>query len=149
LILTRLGTYTYTLVSGEGDNDNTSFIVSGNSLKVNVATDFEIQKSYGVRLRVTDQGGLSFEKSVLLSVNNLLEKVASSVSATLAADRDTLELTGTRNISGIGNQFNNTIIGNTGRNKLTGGMGKDILTGGAGIDTFFYKRPEGVVTVWI
>jgi Ca2+-binding RTX toxin-like protein len=104
-----------------------------------VATDFEIQKSYGVRLRVTDQGGLTFEKSVVISVNNVLEKVTSGVSTTLAADRDTLELTGTRNISGIGNQFDNTIIGNTGRNKLTGGMGKDILTGGAGIDTFFYN----------
>ena len=74
-----------------------------------------------------------------LGVNNLVEKVTAGVSTTLAPDKDTLELTGTKNIVGIGNQFDNTIVGNTGKNKLTGGLGKDILTGGAGVDTFFYN----------
>jgi Ca2+-binding RTX toxin-like protein len=92
-----------------------------------------------VRLRVTDQGGLFFDKAVSLGVNNQVEKVSSGVSTTLAPDKDTLELTGTRNVFGTGNQFDNTIIGNSGRNKLAGGMGKDILTGGTGIDTFFYS----------
>jgi len=134
----KTGTYTYSLVSGVGDKDNQSFLIAGNALKVNVATNFEIQKTYAVRLRVTDQGGLFFEKSVALGVINLVEKVSSAVSTTLAPDKDTLELTGIKNIWGTGNQFDNTIIGNSGRNKLAGGMGKDILTGGAGIDTFFY-----------
>jgi len=133
------GTYTYSLVSGVGDKDNQAFLIAGNALKVNVATNFEIQKTYAVRLRVTDQGGLFFEKSVALGVNNIVEKVSSGVSTTLAPDKDTLELTGTKNIFGIGNQFDNTIIGNTGKNKLIGGIGKDILTGGAGVDTFFYN----------
>jgi Ca2+-binding RTX toxin-like protein len=126
-------------VSGVGDKDNQAFLIAGNALKVNVATNFEVQKSYGVRLRVTDQGGLFFEKSVALGVNNLVEKVSSGVSTTLAPDKDTLELTGTKNIFGMGNQFDNTITGNTGKNKLTGGLGKDILKGGAGVDTFFYN----------
>jgi Ca2+-binding RTX toxin-like protein len=134
------GTYTYSLVSGVGDKDNQAFLIAGNALKVNVATNFEIQKTYAVRLRVTDQGGLFFEKSVVLGVNNLVEKVSSGVSTTLAPDKDTLELTGTKNIFGIGNQFDNTITGNSGRNKLIGGMGKDILKGGAGVDTFFYNE---------
>jgi Ca2+-binding RTX toxin-like protein len=133
------GTYTYSLVSGVGDKDNQAFLIAGNALKVNVATNFEIQKTYSVRLRVTDQGGLFFEKSVALGVNNLIEKVSSAVSTTLVPDKDTLELTGTKNIFGIGNQFDNTITGNTGKNKLIGGIGKDILTGGAGVDTFFYN----------
>lgn len=133
------GTYTYSLVSGVGDNDNQAFLIAGNALKVNVATNFEIQKTYALRLRVTDQGGLFFEKSVALGVNNLIEKVSSAVSTTLAPDKDTLELAGTKNIFGIGNQFDNTITGNTGKNKLTGGLGKDILKGGAGVDTFFYN----------
>ncbi|MCP9878050.1 bluetail domain-containing putative surface protein, partial [Cyanobium sp. A2C-AMD] len=132
-------TYSYSFVSGEGDKDNQAFLIAGNALKVNVATNFEVQKSYAVRLRVTDQGGLFFDKAVSLGVNNQVEKVTSGVSTTLAPDKDTLELTGTRNVFGTGNQFDNTIIGNSGRNKLAGGMGKDILTGGAGIDTFFYS----------
>jgi len=135
----KTGTYTYSLVSGVGDKDNQAFLIAGNALKVNVATDYEIQKSYSVRLRVTDQGGLSFEKSVALGVNNLVEKVSSVVSTTLAPDKDTLELTGTKNVFGMGNQFDNTIMGNSGKNKLVGGLGKDILTGGAGVDTFFYN----------
>ena len=133
------GTYTYSLVSGVGDKDNQAFLIAGNALKVNVATNFEIQKSHSVRLRVTDQGGLSLEKAVTLGVNNLVEKVSSGVSTTLASDKDTLELTGTKNIAGMGNQFDNTIIGNSGKNKLTGGMGKDILKGSGGVDTFFYN----------
>jgi hypothetical protein len=133
------GTYTYSLVSGVGDKDNQAFLIAGSALKVNVATNFEIQKSYSVRLRVTDQGGLFFEKSVALGVINREEKVSSAVSTTLAPDKDTLELTGTKNIFGMGNQFDNTITGNTGKNKLTGGLGKDILKGGAGVDTFFYN----------
>jgi len=135
----KTGTYTYSLVSGIGDKDNQAFLIAGNALKVNVATDYEVQKSYSARLRVTDQGGLFFEKSLALGVNNLVEKVSSGVSTTLATDKDTLELTGTKNVFGIGNQFDNTITGNTGKNKLTGGLGKDILTGGAGVDTFFYN----------
>jgi len=127
------------LVSGVGDKDNQAFLIADSALKVNFSTNFEIQKSYSVRLRVTDQGGLFFEKPVALEVNNLIEKVSSAVSTTLAPDKDTLELTGTRNIAGIGNQFDNTITGNTGKNKLTGGLGKDTLKGGAGVDTFFYN----------
>ena len=131
-------TFTYSLVAGTAPNDNRAFSISGNQLKIAASPDYEAQKSYQIRVRTTDQGNLSFEKDVVLSVNNLVEKTSSNVSTTLAPDKDTLELTGTRNIAGIGNQFDNTIVGNSGRNKLIGGMGKDILTGGAGIDTFFY-----------
>ena len=134
------GAFSYSLVAGDGDRDNQVFLISGNSIKVNVATNFEIQKFYSVRLRVTDQGGLFFEKAVVLGVNNIVERISSAVSTTLAPDLDTLKLTGTKNIFAIGNSFDNTLIGNSGRNYLTGGLGKDILTGGAGVDTFVYNE---------
>jgi Ca2+-binding RTX toxin-like protein len=132
-------TFTYSLVAGTGPNDNGAFSISGNQLKITGSPDYEAQKTYQIRVRTTDQGNLSFEKDVLLSVNNLVEKTSSGVSTTLAPDKDTLELTGTKNIFGIGNQFDNTITGNSGKNKLIGGLGKDTLTGGACVDTFFYN----------
>ncbi|MEM6691221.1 MAG: hypothetical protein AAF664_17480, partial [Planctomycetota bacterium] len=67
--------HVYSLVSGEGDSDNTKFFINGNSLYVrqNEALDYEVKPSYAVRIRVTDSSGLAFEKSFDLSVNNLVE----------------------------------------------------------------------------
>jgi gliding motility-associated-like protein len=55
-------TYTYTLVSGTGSSDNASFTIVGNSIKTAAALDFETKASYSIRVRVTDQGGLTFEQ---------------------------------------------------------------------------------------
>ena len=132
-------TFTYSLISGAGSADNSSFTVVGNELQIKASPDFESKSSYSIRLRTTDQDGLFVEKNLNFTVNNLAEKVSSSVSMVLSAYKDALQLTGAKNIVGIGNQFDNTITGNSGKNKLTGGMGKDILTGGAGFDTFFYN----------
>ncbi|WP_219634523.1 hypothetical protein, partial [Flavobacterium chungangense] len=35
--------------------------------------DFETKSSYSIRLRTADQGGLSFEKTFTINVNNLNE----------------------------------------------------------------------------
>ncbi|RYE19621.1 MAG: T9SS type B sorting domain-containing protein, partial [Sphingobacteriales bacterium] len=64
--------YTYTLVSGTGSADNASFRISGNVVQTAVPLNFEAKSSYGLRVRSTDQNGLSFEKAftiALLDVN--------------------------------------------------------------------------------
>jgi Ca2+-binding RTX toxin-like protein len=132
-------TFTYSLVSGTGSSDNGAFTISGNQLKISASPDYEAKSIYQFRVRTTDQANLYFEKDLALSVNNLVEKVISAASTSLAPNKDTLELTGTKNIAGVGNLSDNVIVGNLGKNKLTGGMGKDILTGGVGRDTFFYN----------
>ncbi len=55
-------TFEYALVSGDGSTDNGSFAIVGNALRTNEIFDFETKPSYSVRIRVTDGGGLSFEK---------------------------------------------------------------------------------------
>ncbi|MEZ0316343.1 MAG: hypothetical protein ACAH10_05570, partial [Methylophilaceae bacterium] len=45
-----------------------------------------------------------------------------------------LQLTGSANLSGTGNDLNNNITGNSGYNKLAGGLGNDTLSGMAGND---------------
>ena len=139
--------FTYALVAGDGSTDNAAFSISGNQLKINASPDFETKSSYSVRVQTKDQGGLTFEKSFALGVNELIEKVTSSASTVLAPDKDILELTGAKSLYGTGNARDNTIIGNSGRNRITGGLGKDSLTGASGQDVFFYAaRNESLLS---
>ncbi len=66
-------TFTYSLVAGEGATDNTAFSIVGNQLQINHSPDFETQNSYSIRVKTTDQGGLSFEQVLTITVNNVNE----------------------------------------------------------------------------
>ena len=66
-------TFTFALVSGTGGTDNASFRISGTTLITAAVFDFETKSSYSVRVRVTDAGGLSFEKAITISVINVDE----------------------------------------------------------------------------
>lgn len=63
------------------------------------------------------------------------DEVISSVSHTLAAQVENLELTGTAGLSGTGNALDNVILGNSNANTLSGLDGNDTLDGGLGADT--------------
>ena len=66
-------TFAYSLVSGTDYTDNNFFTLSGNQLKINSSPDFESKSSYTIRVRTTDQGGLSFEKDLFLNVQDMAE----------------------------------------------------------------------------
>jgi uncharacterized repeat protein (TIGR01451 family) len=66
-------TFTYSLVAGIGDTDNSLFTIAGNQLQANASFDFETKNSYSVRVQTTDQGGLSYEKDLTINVNNVKE----------------------------------------------------------------------------
>jgi hypothetical protein len=66
-------TQTYTLVSGTGSTDNSSFNILGSTLRMNVSADFESKSSYSVRVRSTDAGGLFVENSFTITINNVNE----------------------------------------------------------------------------
>ncbi|HSV85891.1 MAG TPA: cadherin domain-containing protein [Levilinea sp.] len=64
--------HTYHLVPSPGDSGNAAFIISGNRLLTAQSVDFETQTAYSVRVRVTDLGGLWFEREfdiLVLPVN--------------------------------------------------------------------------------
>ena len=65
--------FTYTLVSGTGDADNASFTINGSSLRAVNAFDFENRTTYSLRLKVTDKGGLSYEKEFVITVADVNE----------------------------------------------------------------------------
>ena len=63
-----------------------------------------------------------------------IDTVRSSVNHTLATNVERLELTGSANITGNGNQGSNVLFGNAGNNLLKGSGGNDSVSGGAGSD---------------
>ncbi len=65
--------HTFDLVSGAGDTDNASFSIDSNELKLAVVANFETKNSYSVRIRATDHMGGEFEKSLTISITNVIE----------------------------------------------------------------------------
>jgi hypothetical protein len=106
-------TFNYTLVDDAGGR----FKIVGSQLRVNTGTllDHEQAKTHSIRVKVTDQGGLSYEKSFTINVDDIAQE----------------QVTGTA--------ANEVFIGGSGRDKLDGGYGNDRLTGGKGKDTFVFK----------
>ena len=68
-------TLVFSLASGDGDTDNGSFTVVGNTLKTNAVFDLESEGSYSIRLRATDTAlsPLSFEEIFVITVSNMNE----------------------------------------------------------------------------
>jgi hypothetical protein len=66
-------THTYSLVDGEGDDDNAAFIIDGDQLRTAVELDFETKNSYQIRVRSTDSGGLSVEQMLVVTVTDVNE----------------------------------------------------------------------------
>ncbi len=65
--------FSYSLVSGSGATGNASFLMSGNQLITKTVFNYELQTSYSIRVRTTDRGGLTFDKIMLITVNNVNE----------------------------------------------------------------------------
>ena len=61
--------FTYALVSGAGSTNNDSFRVLENSLQTNVT--FASSDTQSIRVRTTDQGGLSYERSFTITVSEV------------------------------------------------------------------------------
>lgn len=131
-------TFTYSLVSGEGSNDNSAFLINGSQLQINLSPDFETQSTYSIRVRTTDQGGLSLDKVLTIAINDVNEIFGdarnNTIQGTVGADtiygragNDTI----------FGNGGNDMIFGEEGNDQLYGGPGNDYLAGGAGNDKIY------------
>ncbi|MGM8063374.1 DUF4347 domain-containing protein, partial [Vogesella indigofera] len=60
--------HTYSLVAGSGDTDNGSFVISGNTLKI--GSSALAAGAYLVRVQATDNGGLSYQKALTITVSD-------------------------------------------------------------------------------
>jgi hypothetical protein len=122
-------TFTYSLVTGDGATDNSLFTTTGNQLKTNAVFDFETKNSYSIRVKTTDQGGLSFEKQLNISVTDLND----NESFTTTAQQDIIDADyGDDTITSIlaNLQQNDTIKGGNGTDTLiiSGGTVNDLIS---------------------
>ena len=151
-------TFTYSLVAGSGWADNAKFSITGNTLKANSSFDYETKSSYTIRVRVTDDAGLSYEKAFAINVTNVAE-TAMVLDGTVGNDTLAVSLSGTKvrltrngaiiserelalvsqlNINGLSGNDTITIAANLlVPAYIFGGDGNDTITGGSGNDTIY------------
>ncbi|MFM8335040.1 MAG: glycine-rich domain-containing protein, partial [Opitutaceae bacterium] len=86
-------THTFSLVAGTGDTDNGAFNISGNSLRLTGSANFEVKNSYSVRVRATDNGGLTFEKQFTITVTDVNEAPTLAAIAVNGTEDTTLAFT--------------------------------------------------------
>ena len=80
-------TFTYSLVGGEGSEDNDSFSIDGNRLLSDEVFDYETKDSYTIRIRSTDQGGLWYEESFVITILDINDApIANDQSVTTPED---------------------------------------------------------------
>ncbi|MBX9253632.1 tandem-95 repeat protein [Desmonostoc muscorum CCALA 125] len=79
-------TFTYSLVTGTGDDDNAAFVIVDNELRISQSPDFETKSAYSIRVRTTDAGGLSFEQVFAITITNVNEAPIFTSTAVTNAD---------------------------------------------------------------
>ncbi len=62
--------FTYGFATGLGDDDNAAFTIVANELRTNTLLSYNQKRTYSIRLKVLDQGGLEFQKSFTVHVLN-------------------------------------------------------------------------------
>ncbi|MBE9218357.1 DUF4114 domain-containing protein [Dolichospermum flos-aquae] len=78
--------FTYSLVTGEGDDDNSAFTIDGDQLKINLSPDFETKSSYKIRVKTQDAAGLIYEKALTVNINDINETDSNSFLTLISGD---------------------------------------------------------------
>ena len=66
-------TFTYDLVSGNGDTDNSLFTLEGNVLKTNSIFDYEGKNTYSIRVQTTDTANNTYSEVFTINVSDVNE----------------------------------------------------------------------------
>lgn len=65
--------YIYSLISGNGSTDNTSFTIQGNKLVTAKSLDFEQKSNYSILVRATNQYGLYLDQILFINLSDVNE----------------------------------------------------------------------------
>jgi Ca2+-binding RTX toxin-like protein len=83
---------------------------------------------------------------IIENANEGIDTVISSVGYGLYVNLENMTLTGSSNVSAVGNDLDNVLTGNDGNNNITGGAGADTMIGGMGDDNYFLDNIGDIVT---
>jgi Ca2+-binding RTX toxin-like protein len=127
---------------GMGGND-TLIGLAGNDLLDGGAGKDSMEGGVGNDTYYIDNNG----DSIVEGKGEGTDTVYSSVSYSFAktANLENIYLTGSGNLTVVGNSSNNEIHGNSGNNVIVGGDGKDNLIGGSGNDTYIVDSSDTIV----
>ena len=100
-------THSYSLTSGTGDTDNNLFVISGNQLQSNLSYTYTGQ-TYSLRIKSTDNGGLSVDKIFHIKVYNKNEAPLNIIIDTTNVIEDNDPMTYVSKLKTIDNDFPDT-----------------------------------------
>jgi Ca2+-binding RTX toxin-like protein len=109
--------FTFQILKADGTWGATDgrFTIEGSQLKVanGLLLDYEQAKSHTIKIKVTDGGGLSYEKEFAVTVGDVNPEMAN------------------------GSAGSDSLVGGSGDDILNGMAGADVLVGGGGTDTYY------------
>jgi hypothetical protein len=91
-------TFTYQFVSGVGSEDNSNFIIINDELYAIISLNYSIKNVYSIRVKSTDNSGLSVENPIILYV--VLPTAGSFETSGLVGSSTTITLRGQNIIGG-------------------------------------------------
>jgi Ca2+-binding RTX toxin-like protein len=135
--------HSYALLDDAGGR----FALSGSTLLVGKGSllDFEQARSHQVVVRATDQGGLSFDQILTVTLQDVFNE---RVGGTGGDDKVAGGAGADRINAGNGNDIidagagKDVVNGGNGNDRLIGGKGVDTLTGGKGKDVFSFGNKD-------
>jgi Ca2+-binding RTX toxin-like protein len=120
--------FTYSLTDDAGGR----FVVDAKtgviSVKAGAVLDYETTRALLITARATDQGGLSFDRALRITLTNVFGNITGTDgndSLTGTTEEDTIA-------GGVGDD---TIVGLISNDTISGGAGNDSIDGGVGTDT--------------
>jgi hypothetical protein len=121
---------TYTLVAGAGDTDNFRFDVLGEQLSFTGDVNYELQPSYTIRLRATDNNtGAFFEKAFTLRVQDTPEPGVSLITSVGGTDENPNFSNTANRTSGLADSRGGRTISTDGRYVLFSSEGRNVVAG--------------------
>ncbi len=153
-------THAFTLVTGTGGSDNSSFSISGSSLRTAAVLDHEATPTRSIRVRATDSGGLFVEKQLTITVTDVDDSpVAVDDTKTVTEDapataidvlaNDTDVDSGPISIASVNPPAHGNVVITGGGTGLTYSPAANYCNGGSPTDDFTYTLDPGTSTATV